>query len=87
MQYPYIANVPNGTRARRLTWRSEYTMKTMPASGEPRPLRAFTVEVKTEEGQYARYNAISTSSCAALLSALDTWGIAKISISPRTSAA
>lgn len=55
-----------------------------PPGGQPPPLRAFEVEVRTQEGQYARYQALSTSSCAALLAALDTWGIAKISISPRT---
>lgn len=52
-------------------------------NGAPPKLRAFVVEVTTEEGQYARYHAISTNSCAALIEAMDTWGIAKISISPR----
>jgi len=54
--------------------------------GRPPAMRAFLVEVRTEAGQYARYHTISTSSCAALLAALDTWGIAKISVSPRSAA-
>lgn len=54
--------------------------------GQPPAMYPFIIEVRTETGQFARYEAISTSSCAALLAALDTWGIAKISISPRSAA-
>lgn len=50
---------------------------------QPPRLRAFVVEVRTTVGQFARYDAIAFSACEALLDALDTWGIASISISPR----
>lgn len=45
-------------------------------------MRPFVVEVRTEEGRFARYHAIASSSCAALVDALEAWGIAKISVSP-----
>lgn len=45
-------------------------------------LKAFVVEVRTENGGYARYNEIARSSCDVLLHTLDRWGFANISVSP-----
>lgn len=50
---------------------------------QPPRLRVFAVEVRTQDGHFARYDAIALGACDALLDALDTWGIANISISPR----
>ena len=46
-------------------------------------LRAFIIEVRTAAGQLSRYDALAPDACAALLDALDLWGLAKINVSPR----
>lgn len=51
--------------------------------GPPPTLIAFEVEVRTATGEHARYTALATSSCGALLAALEVWGFAKISVAPR----
>ena len=54
-----------------------------PAGTASPSLRAFIIEVRTAAGQLSRYDALAPDACAALLDALDLWGLAKINVSPK----